>query len=150
VVSKKSDLVGPLTNFQAIEFNRDEVRQLLTTINNAAAKEEALKDRSLDETFDKWWPDLEKKVQDISSAQPTTAVTHRKPEELLEEAVENTRTLLRMFQSLPPWQRFTMSPQVEAAYQGLLRGHTPLRGILDLNEPPPGGVPSDGTVAKSE
>jgi len=34
----KTDLVGPLAMFQAIEFNRTEVRQLLTTINNAAAK----------------------------------------------------------------------------------------------------------------
>lgn len=38
---RKTDLVGPLASFQAIEFNRAEVRQLLTTINNAA-KEAAL------------------------------------------------------------------------------------------------------------
>ena len=33
---KKTDLVGPLASFMATEFNRAEVRQLLTTINNAA------------------------------------------------------------------------------------------------------------------
>jgi hypothetical protein len=147
---KITDLVGPLAGFMAIEFNKTEVRQLLTTINNAA-KEAALTERSLDVAFEKWWPDLEQKVQAISSAQPTTAVTHRNAEDLLEEVVENTRAIIRELQALPPWQRFSMSPQMEAMYQALLREQQPLRRILELpDEPPPGGIPSDGTVAKSE
>jgi len=57
----KTDLVGPLASFQAIAFNKDEVRELLVTINKAA-KEATLLERSLDEQFDMWWPKLEEKV----------------------------------------------------------------------------------------
>jgi hypothetical protein len=48
---RKTDLKGPLTIFQAIEFDKKEVRQLLTTINKAA-KDAALDDRTLDEVFE--------------------------------------------------------------------------------------------------
>ena len=44
----KTDPVGPLASFQAIAFDRTEVRQLLTTINNAA-KEAGLKKASADD-----------------------------------------------------------------------------------------------------
>src|SRR5215467_8993753 len=81
---RKTDLVGPLTMFQAIEFNRPEVHQLLSTINKAA-KEVALLDRSLDAAFDKWWPDLEQKVEDISSAAPLPSGPYRSPDDLLRE-----------------------------------------------------------------
>jgi TIR domain len=69
---KKTDLVGPLASFQAIAFNKAEVRQLLTTINNAAPKEVAVAEETLDASFNKWWPDLEQTVQAISSTQPPT------------------------------------------------------------------------------
>jgi hypothetical protein len=142
----KTDLVGPLASFQAIAFNRDEVRQLLTTINNAA-KEAALSERSLNEAFDKWWPDLEQKVKAISSAAQQPSKPRRSDRELLEEAVSNTRTLLREFQSLPPWQRFAINPEVQATVEAL-RARTPQgtpRGLLDMLDMAP-----PGTVAKSE
>jgi hypothetical protein len=133
---EKTDLVGPLASFQAIAFNRTEVRQLLTTINKEA-KEAGLKERSLDETFDMWWPALEKKVEAIpATAQPPSG-PHRTDRDLLEEVVTNTRTLVRELQALPPWQRFTMSPQTEAMYLALTRGLPPAKGILDLNEEKP-------------
>jgi hypothetical protein len=142
---RKTDLVGPLASFQAIAFERAEVRQLLTTINNAA-KEAALKERTLDEAFDMWWPKLEEKVAAISSvAQPPRP--HRSQKDLLEEVVENTRTLIRELQGLPPWQR---DPEVSAFYQAL-RGHKAPGGVIDLNEPTTSERgPFTGTVAKSE
>ena len=95
-----TDLVGPLTTFQATVFNKDEVRQLLTTINNAAPKEVALTDRGLDAAFDKWWPDLEQKVKDISSAAPLPSGPHRSPDDLLRENLELTRSLVMEQQKL--------------------------------------------------
>ena len=76
---KTTDLVGPLEGFQAIDFNETDVRQLLRTVNKAA-KEAGLSERSLDEQFDKWWSDLEQKVQAISSGQPirSASLGHRK------------------------------------------------------------------------
>jgi hypothetical protein len=133
----KTDLVGPLASFQAIEFNKAEVRQLLATINNAA-KDAALKERSLNEAFDKWWPDLEQKVADISSAAQPPSEPQRNERDLLEEAVENTRTLIRELQGLPPWQRH---PQIEGIVRALQRpqqsaepSHTPQRILGELTQ----------------
>src|SRR5262249_45522525 len=90
----KTDLVGPLAGFQAIEFNKAEVRQLLITINNAATKEVALTERKLDAAFDMWWPELEKKVAAISSPAQQPSRPHRTPEDLLRENLELTRSLV--------------------------------------------------------
>jgi hypothetical protein len=158
---RKTDITGPLAKFQATDFNEVEVRQLLKTINKAAEK--PLTKQRLDAAFKMWWPELEEKVQAISSAaQPTTAVTHRKAEVLLEEVVENTRAIIRELQVLPPWQPFArMSPEVEAHYLALVRGQKQgprgLAGGLEgstvsvrdtVNEPPPG--PPGGGAAKPD
>jgi TIR domain len=92
----KTDLVGPLASFQAIEFNRAELHQLLSTINKAA-REAALPERRVDEAFGMWWPELEKKVAAIPSTPPPSR-PRRQDRELLEEIVENTRSLIREFQ----------------------------------------------------
>jgi hypothetical protein len=129
-----ADLVGPLASFQAIAFNKTEVRQLLATINNAA-KEAALKDQNLDVAFDKWWPDLERKVEAISSAAQPPSEPQRNERDLLEEIVENTRTLIRELQGLPPWQRH---PQIESIVRALQRSAEPSprpEGLLDLLTP---------------
>jgi hypothetical protein len=138
---RKTDLKGPLTSFQTIEFTRTEVRQLLSTINNNAAKEAALTERTLDEAFNMWWPRLEERVQAISSAGQPSSGPQRSERDLLEEAVSNTRTLLREFQMLPSWQRFTMSPQMQAIKNSLRGQKSPARGILDLPDEPPSGEP---------
>jgi hypothetical protein len=123
----KTDLVGPLANFQAIEFNKAEVHQLVATINNAA-KDAALNERSLNEAFDKWWPDLEQKVEAISSAAQPSSEPQRTQRDLLEEAVENTRTLIRELQGLPPWQRH---PQIVRALQRSAETWPAAQGLLD-------------------
>jgi hypothetical protein len=120
---RKTDLKGPLASFQAIEFNKHEVRQLLTTINKAA-KEAALLERTLDEAFNKWWDDLEEKVQAILSTQPPTE-PQRSAEDLLEEAVSNTRAILRELQAPRPLQVFAPNREMEAFVRALM----PQRGL---------------------
>src|SRR5262245_9994517 len=91
----KTDLVGPLSSFQATAVNETELRQLLTTINNAA-KEAPLPEQTLDAAFEVWWPRLQEKVEAISStAQPPNPAPSRSERDLLEEMVSNTRTLVR-------------------------------------------------------
>jgi hypothetical protein len=128
----KTDLVGPLASFQAIEFNRAEVRQLLATINKAA-KEAALTERTLNEAFNKWWPDLEEKVQAISSAAQPPTEPQRTQRDLLEEAVSNTRTLIRELSGASAQGGLGNSQSIDAAIranyygtgQGILGGLTP-------------------------
>jgi TIR domain len=141
----KTDLVGPLASFQAIAFDRTEVRQLLTTINNAA-KEAGLKERSLDEAFEMWWPKLVEKVEAISSTQPPTE-PHRSERDLLEEAVSNTRALLTR-----PLQVFAPSREMEALVRALKKP-PPVPGPADYKKAEMAGVDAalaDSLTAKSE
>lgn len=161
-----TDLVGPLADFQAIEFNRTRVRQLLTSINNAAPKEVTLTDRDLDEAFNMWWTELETRVEAISTTAQPPSGPRRTPEDLLEEVVSNTRAILRELEQLQPERLFIPTADIyDAAAQrrygglgglgGLAPGPLgvkppPVRGeILDPNNPSSGGL-AGGTVPKSE
>lgn len=90
---KKSDLKGPLGFFQSAEFVEDDFRKLLRTLNSGRLSEADFSD-----VFDTWWHKLEEKVQGILSAQPPSPAPRRQERELLEEVVENTRTILRGLQ----------------------------------------------------
>jgi hypothetical protein len=141
---KKTDLVGPLASFQATAFDKVEVRQLLTTINNAAFKEVAVAEKTLDASFNKWWPDFEQTVQAISAAQPPTSAPRRDDRELLEEAVSNTRTLLTR-----PLQVFAPSREMEALIRALQRDKEP-DATGDRAEREFGAWPVEGLTPKSE
>lgn len=97
---KTTELVGPLSHFNSIEFKQKEVRELVAAINKAVP-EEAREPSFVDEAFNKWWPDLEQKVQAILAAARLPSVPARTDRDLLEDAVENTRAILREFEKLP-------------------------------------------------
>ena len=86
-----SELSGPLLQFQAAAFQKDEIRKVLRTINSAMGAN-ALENPVLDSVFDKWWPDLEAAVsrvmvQDI----PERQATQRTDREILEEILQLSR-----------------------------------------------------------
>jgi hypothetical protein len=68
---------------------------------------------------------LEQKVQTISAAQ-LTSEPHRSEEDLLEEAVSNTRAILRELQTPRPLQVFAPNREIEAFAKALMR---PQRGL---------------------
>jgi hypothetical protein len=96
---EKTDVEGPLARFQATAFSKDEIRQLLTTINNAA-KDAALTERDLDEVFEMWWPKLEDAVRAIAAQQPDPGTQIRTEKELIEENLLLTRALSTQLQEL--------------------------------------------------
>ena len=65
--------------------------------------------------------------------------------DLLEEAITNTRAILREFQALPHWQRFsTLTPEVAAMAEALRKTGEPPQVLL-------GGLSGlGGLTAKSE
>jgi hypothetical protein len=143
---RKTDLKGPLASFQAIEFNEDEVRQLLTTINKAAKEEAALSERSLDEQFDKWWLDLKERIEAILSTQPPSE-PKRSERDLLEEAGSNTRTLIRELQAPRPLQVIVPNREIEAFARALMKPQRGLGAGLAGDEV---AALFDGLAAKSE
>ena len=89
---KPTDLVGPLKQFQATEFQKGDFRKLLGTINDSLG-EGKLPPKTLDEVFEKWWPDLESVVTDLlntnEDSQPKEPV--RTDRDLLEEILQLSR-----------------------------------------------------------
>ncbi len=88
-----ADLKGPLLQFQAAVFGKDEVKKLLKTINQALG-ELALDAPVLDAVYEKWWPDLEKDINDVLKEQhQLDRAVLRTDRELLEEVLNTVRVL---------------------------------------------------------
>jgi hypothetical protein len=90
---RKSDLRGPLIQFQAIEFSKAEFRALLGTINSELAQD-ALSEGMLDRVFEKWWPDLEKDIQSILRNYSPDKPKKKSVEEMHEEVLGLLRNVL--------------------------------------------------------
>lgn len=56
-----TDLSGPLVQFQATPFSKDEVYKVIKTINSQLG-DSALSVSVVDSVFEKWWPDLDEKI----------------------------------------------------------------------------------------
>jgi len=86
-----TDLTGPLVQFQTTPFTKDEVKKLITTINNQNA-EQRLDADVLDPVFEMWWPKLEEQVGKIlAKAADTNGASVRDDRDLLEEILELSR-----------------------------------------------------------
>jgi len=87
-----TELKGPLASFQATKFAKEDIKKLLESINNSC-NESKLEEKSLDETFEMWWPQLEGKIKEIlAQAKSTTKVQKRPDRDILEEILELTRS----------------------------------------------------------
>jgi len=96
---KRSEVAGPVLQFQSTIFERDDVFKLLKSINIACA-EDGLMDARLEKSFEVWWPQLEtllNKVQDLpveEKAEPVIAAAptvNEATSRVLEEVLELTR-----------------------------------------------------------
>jgi hypothetical protein len=95
---KQSDVQGPLTRFQSTRNEKDEVRKLLSAVNNAAPEErDRLKQEILERSFKTYWPDLEAAFGKIAKDyKPGEATKPVRPEsEILDEILELTRAQQR-------------------------------------------------------
>ncbi|MCX9013096.1 MAG: toll/interleukin-1 receptor domain-containing protein [Candidatus Methanoperedens sp.] len=62
------DITGPLEHFQHTKADKNDTRKLIYTINKAL-QEQALKEELLKTAFEKWWPDLEEKLDNVPDVQ---------------------------------------------------------------------------------
>jgi hypothetical protein len=93
---------GPLTQFQWKRANEEGTQKLIETINGALG-EAALSDDRLKRTFDKFWPDLNKVLQDLPE-EDSTEEDKRSKEEMTEEILDVVRSMSRRTTSttVPP------------------------------------------------
>lgn len=90
-----TDLSGPLKQFQTTEFEKSEFQKLVAVINNKLG-EHKLAPKTLDTVFDKWWPDLQAKVDAISKTVTEPKEPVRSERELIEEILTLTRQNARL------------------------------------------------------
>jgi hypothetical protein len=94
---KRSEVDGPILQFQSTIFTEDDVLKLIKTLNKACG-EDKLSDERLDKAFSVWWPTLEdelnklKEVPDESTDQSKSVGTSSiGNSEILEEILDLTR-----------------------------------------------------------
>jgi hypothetical protein len=84
----------PLAQFQATKAQKDDIEKLIQTINRACG-DTGLNEGKLRDTFDVWWPHLEKSLESIPL--PSKEHTERRDTtEVLEEILELVRSLSRV------------------------------------------------------
>ena len=90
---KPTDIKQPLALFQHTEFEKEDVRKLTHTINQAVedAGERSLDVKRLDTIFNRFWPDLEEKLKEIVKIQSEVRKPIRTEREILEEILETVR-----------------------------------------------------------
>jgi hypothetical protein len=88
---QNTDVTGPLKQFQTTDFNKKDFKKLVDAINNNHV-ENKLQQKVLDPVFEKWWPDLEQKINLIlSQSEQSDNTPMRSERELLEEILELSR-----------------------------------------------------------
>jgi hypothetical protein len=89
-----ADVVGPLASFQHTRFVRDDFFKLFGTINGAIG-DGKLEQSTLSSVFEKWWPDLEKRVTEILASSPQSKRKRRDTAEIIEEILVLVRGMQR-------------------------------------------------------
>ena len=85
-----TDLAGPLKQFQTTQFEKSDVHRLVGVINGRIG-ENQLPQKTLDTVFEKWWPDLERKINQILAEVGEPEEPIRSDRELLEELLQLSR-----------------------------------------------------------
>ena len=87
---KATDLTGPLGQFQATQFEKQDFLRLVEVINDCL-EEEKIKPKILDTAFEKFWPDLESEVVGILGTPVELDKPIRSDREILEEILSLSR-----------------------------------------------------------
>lgn len=113
-IAKEADIGGPLSKFQARKADREGTLVLIKDINRALEGEAMPEDR-LTRIFDRFWPELEEKIQTIPTS-PAQKVK-REDRELLEDILDGVRFLTRLFGETPEFPSLTdfFNPATQAA-----------------------------------
>ncbi len=107
---KRSELKGPLLQFQTTIFTKEDVRKLIKSINISAETDDRLDDSRLDHLFNVLWDELESKLKEIESQdlpieiekEPTRIESESILEEILELSRNQQRILSNPDQLFPP------------------------------------------------
>lgn len=125
-----SDLEGPLTQFQMSKFSKLDMLKLLRTINNAC-DDGKLSEKILENVFEKWWEDLNEKINPIIIAGKSKEGQIRSDRDLMEEVLSISRNLNKAMLGRP--ELVDLLAEYRAKMSGVLRPRTArILGLLNL------------------
>jgi hypothetical protein len=88
-----TDIKGPLVQFQAAQFSKDEMKRVIKMMNTELG-DSGLAPDVLDGVFEMWWPKLEAQVDEVLQADKgQSGEARRSDRELLEEVLALSRRL---------------------------------------------------------
>ena len=92
---KRSEVDGPILQFQSTIFNKEDVFKLVKTLNKASG-EDQLNDAMLDKAFNVWWPTLEDELKKLAEIKDEIVPdnndsTESESSEILEEILDLSR-----------------------------------------------------------
>ena len=88
------DVKPPLSSFQHTKLEKNDFYKLLSSVNDEL-DEEALTEKTLEKVFEKFWPELENKIDHIieNTSIDQEDVVERSEKDILEEVLDLTRSL---------------------------------------------------------
>ena len=133
---KDTDLAGPLKQFQTTKFNKNDFKKLVSAIN-ANYGENKLQAKVFDFVFEKWWPELETKVNTIfAKLDQADEEPIREDRDLLEEILElsriSSRNLRKYPTSIEPSAIYDLSKKYITLHDNLVIGEGGYQEILDV------------------
>lgn len=108
---KRSEVNGPLLQFQSTVFEKEDFLKLVLSINKCAKEEERLDEARLTKGFDVWWPILKEAIDKLPKeahepGPPEKPLKEKGVPSILEELLELVRNQQRILRSpemlLPP------------------------------------------------
>lgn len=95
---KRSEVTGPLLQFQSTIFERSDVFKLIKSINGRLESEHRLTEPQLEKTFEVWWPGLETQLKALEQPEHPTFEEPKTPETVQSAILEEILELVRMQQ----------------------------------------------------
>lgn len=100
---KRSEVQGPLLQFQSVIFEKDDVEKLVRGLNKRLESDEQLSDDAVGKAFKVWWPQLKEALDGLERAEPARGEKGKAKgagqPQILEEILELVRTQQRMLSS---------------------------------------------------
>lgn len=90
-----TDVKGPLVQFQAAQFSKDEMRRVAKMMNDELGESKLAPD-VLENVFEMWWPKLEEQIKkELAATNGVDHTSRRADRDMLEEVLALTRDLAR-------------------------------------------------------
>ncbi|MFV0393077.1 MAG: TIR domain-containing protein [Coprobacillaceae bacterium] len=100
---KRSEVHGPILQFQSTIFQKEDIKRLMNTMNKACGKS-SISEKRFNKAFDVWYPTLESELHkldtDTSYPKMKKTSTNIHAEEVLEEILDLSRDNLKLIRTV--------------------------------------------------